>query len=177
MYRRRRYRDRNPNLKRLAMIGIAAAVVIGAFLSLLGFVKHSNEEHTSSDIDITQEQEETSSDAETLPVTDTAEPEKITLVSGEMTAEDKVKLPDEIKQLLIDYTADKYEYTGELEYKSLSGYFNADKTYGKLYAGFCDTSLQYLIYARQCRSADLGYDEASFVINVESATVKRAFTR
>lgn len=172
LYRRRRYRHRNPKLKRLAMIGIAAAVVIGAFLSLLGFVKHSNEEHTSSDIDITQEQEETSSDAETLPVTDTAEPEKITLVSGEVTTEDKVKLPDEIKQLLIDYTADKYEYTGELEYKSLSGYFNADKTYGKLYAGFCDTSLQYLIYARQCRSADLSYDEASFVINVEKASVK-----
>ena len=86
LYRRRRYRHRNPKLKRLAVIGVAAAVVIGAFLSLLGFVKHSNEELTSSDIDITPEQEETSSDAETLPVTDTAEPEKITLVSGEVTA-------------------------------------------------------------------------------------------
>ena len=171
MYRRRRYRRRNPKLKKLAMIGISAAVVIGAFLALLGFVRHNNKNQTSSDIDITQEQE-TSSDSETLPVTDTTEPEKITLVSGEVTTENKVKLPDEIKQLLLDYTSDKYQYTGELEYKSLSQYFNTDKTYGKLYAGFCNTSLQYLIFARQSRSADLSYDEASFVINVEKASVK-----
>lgn len=78
-----------------------------------------------------------------------------------------------IKQLLLDYTSDKYEYAGELKYSPLSQYFNTDSTYGRLYAGFCNTSLQYLIYARQCRSADLRYDEASFVLNVESATVKK----
>lgn len=172
MYRRRRYRRRNSKLKKLAMIGISAAVVIGAFLALLGFVRHNNKNQTSSDIDITQEQE-TSSDSETLPVTDTTEPEKITLVSGEVTTENKVKLPDEIKQLLLNYTSDKYEYAGELKYSPLSQYFNTDSTYGRLYAGFCNTSLQYLIYARQCRSADLRYDETSFVINVESATVKK----
>lgn len=172
MYRRRRYRRRNSKLKKLAMIGISAAVVIGAFLALLGFVRHNNKNQTSSDIDITQEQE-ISSDSETLPVTDTTEPEKITLVSGEVTTENKVKLPDEIKQLLLNYTSDKYEYAGELKYSPLSQYFNTDSTYGRLYAGFCNTSLQYLIYARQCRSADLRYDETSFVINVESATVKK----
>lgn len=171
MYRKRRYRRRNPKLKKLAMIGISAAVVIGAFLALLGFVRHNNENQTSSDIDVTQEHE-TSSDSETLPVADTTEPEKLTLVSGEVTTDDGVKLPDEIRQLLLDYTSDKYEYTGELEYKSLSQYFNTDNTYGKLYAGFCNTSLQYLIFARQSRSADLSYDEASFVINVEKASVK-----
>lgn len=172
MYRRRRYRRRNSKLKKLAMIGISAAVVIGAFLALLGFVRHNNKNQISSDIDITQEQE-TSSDSETLPVTDTTEPEKITLVSGEVTTENKVKLPDEIKQLLLNYTSDKYEYAGELKYSPLSQYFNTGSTYGRLYAGFCNTSLQYLIYARQCRSADLRYDEASFAINVESATVKK----
>lgn len=170
MYRKRRYRRRNSKLKKLAMIGISAAVVIGAFLTLLGFVRQNNEGETSSSV---QESESSSATSESLPVTDTAEPEKITLVSGEITTGDGVKLPAEIRQLLLDYTSDKYEYTGELEYKSLSQYFNTDNTYGKLYAGFCNTSLQYLIYARQCRSADLSYDEASFVINIESAAVKK----
>lgn len=169
MYRRRRYRRRNTKLKKLTVIGISAAVVIGAFLALLGFVKQNNEGENSS----VQESESSSSEAEAIPVTDTAEPEKITLVSGEVTTDDGVKLPDEIRQLLLDYTSDKYEYTGELEYKSLSQYFNTDNTYGRLYAGFCNTSLQYLIYERQSRSADLSYDEASFAINVESATVKK----
>ena len=169
MYRRRRYRRRNTKLKKLTVIGISAAVVIGAFLALLGFVKQNNEGKNSS----VQESESSSSEAEAIPVTDTAEPEKITLVSGEVTTDGGVKLPDEIKQLLLDYTSDKYEYTGELEYKSLSQYFNTDNTYGELYAGFCNASLQYLIYERQSRSADLSYDEASFAINVESATVKK----
>lgn len=168
MYRKRRYRRRNSRLKKLAMIGISAAVVIGAFLALLGFVKQNNESETSS----AQKSEESSSQDENLPVADTAEPEKVTLVSGEVTTDDGVKLPNEIRQLLLDYTSDKYEYTGELEYKSLSGYFNTNSPTGKLYSGFCNTSLQYLIYARQYRSADLSYDEASFVINVEKATVK-----
>lgn len=169
MYRRRRYRRRNTKLKKLTVIGISAAVVIGAFLALLGFVKQNNEGKNSS----VQESESSSSEAEAIPVTDTAEPKKITLVSGEVTTDGGVKLPDEIRQLLLDYTSDKYEYTGELEYKSLSQYFNTDNTYGELYAGFCNTSLQYLIYERQSRSADLSYDEASFAINVESATVKK----
>ena len=169
MYRRRRYRRRNTKLKKLTVIGISAAVVIGAFLALLGFVKQNNEGENSS----VQESESSSSEAEAIPVTDTAEPEKITLVSGEVTTVGGVKLPVELKQLLLDYTSDKYEYTGELEYKSLSQYFNADNTYGELYAGFCNASLQYLIYERQSRSADLSYDEASFAINVESATVKK----
>lgn len=169
MYRRRRYRRRNTKLKKLTVIGISAAVVIGAFLALLGFVKQNNEGKNSS----VQESESSSSEAEAIPVTDTAEPEKITLVSGEVTTDGGVKLPDEIRQLLLDYTSDMYEYTGELEYKSLSQYFNTDNTYGRLYAGFCNTSLQYLIYERQSRSADLSYDEASFAINVESATVKK----
>lgn len=169
MYRRRRYRRRNTKLKKLAVIGISAAVVIGAFLALLGFVKQNNEGENSS----AQESESLFSEAEAIPVIDTAGPEKIALVSGEVTTDDGVKLPDEIRQLLLDYTSDKYEYTGELEYKSLSQYFNTDNTYGELYAGFCNTSLQYLIYERQSRSADLSYDEASFAINVESATVKK----
>ncbi|MBS7397366.1 MAG: amidase domain-containing protein, partial [Ruminiclostridium sp.] len=57
-------------------------------------------------------------------------------------------------------------------YNSLSEYFNTDNSYGKLYSGFCNTSLQYLIFARSSRSADLHYEEASFVITVEKVSVK-----
>lgn len=169
MYRKRRYRRKSSKPQKLALIGIAAAVTIVAFLTLLNIEKQIDADSASS----VQESESSSSEAEAIPVTDTAGPEKITLVSGEVTTDDGVKLPDEIRQLLLDYTSDKYEYMGELEYKSLSQYFNTDNTYGELYAGFCNTSLQYLIYERQSRSADLSYDEASFAINVESATVKK----
>ena len=169
MYRKRRYRRKSSKPQKLALIGIAAAVTIVAFLTLLNIEKQIDADSASS----VQESESSSSEAEAIPVTDTAGPEKITLVSGEVTTDDGVKLPDEIRQLLLDYTSDKYEYMGELEYKSLSQYFNTDNTYGELYAGFCNTSLQYLIYERQSRSADLSYDEASFAINVESAAVKK----
>lgn len=169
MYRKRRYRRKSSKPQKLALIGIAAAITIGAFLTLLNIEKQIDADSSSS----VQESKSSSSEAEAIPVTDTAGPEKIALVSGEVTTDDGVKLPDEIRQLLLDYTSDKYEYTGELEYKSLSQYFNTDNTYGELYAGFCNTSLQYLIYERQSRSADLSYDEASFAINVESAAVKK----
>lgn len=138
-------------------------------LTLLNIEKQIDADSASS----AQESETTATTAYAVAVNDIAEPEKIALISGNVTTADSVKLPDEIKQLLLDYTSDKYEYAGELKYSSLSQYFNTDSTYGRLYAGFCNTSLQYLIYARQCRSADLSYDEASFVINVESATVKK----
>ena len=169
MYGKRRYRRKSSKPQKLALIGIAAAITIGAFLTLLNIEKQIDADSASS----VQESKSSSSEAEAIPVTDTAGPEKIAIVSGEVTTDDGVKLPDEIRQLLLDYTSDKYEYMGELEYKSLSQYFNTDNTYGELYAGFCNTSLQYLIYERQSRSADLSYDEASFAINVESATVKK----
>ena len=138
MYRKRRYRRKSSKPQKLALIGIAAAVTIGAFLTLLNIEKQIDADSASS----VQEIESSSSEAEAIPVTDTAGPEKIALVSGEVTTDDGVKLPDEIRQLLLDYTSDKYEYMGELEYKSLSQYFNTDNTYGELYAGFCNTSLQ-----------------------------------
>lgn len=169
MYRKRQYRCKSSKPQKLALIGFAAAVTIGAFLTLLNIEKQIDADSASS----AQESETTVTAADAVPVNDIAEPEKIALISGNVTTADSVKLPDEIKQLLLDYTSDKYEYAGELKYSPLSQYFNTDSTYGRLYAGFCNISLQYLIYARQCRSADLRYDEASFVLNVESATVKK----
>ena len=62
-----------------------------------------------------QESETTATAADAVAVNDIAEPEKIALISGNVTTADSVKLPDEIKQLLLNYTSDKYEYAGELE--------------------------------------------------------------
>ena len=82
------------------------------------------------------------------------------------------------KTIDIDVFGNREQFAANMEHLySIIAVDAEEGTYGRLYAGFCNTSLQYLIYARQCRSADLRYDEASFVINVESATVKRAFTQ
>ena len=109
MYRKRRYRRKSSKPQKLALIGIAAAVTIGAFLTLLNIEKQIDADSASS----VQESKSSSSEAEAIPVTDTAGPEKIALVSGEVTTDDGVKLPDEIRQLLLDYTSDKYEYMGD----------------------------------------------------------------
>lgn len=152
MYRKRRYRRKSSKPQKLALIGFAAAVTIGAFLTLLNIKKQIDADSASS----AQESETTVTAADAVPVNDIVEPEKIALISGNVTTADSVKLPDEIKQLLLDYTSDKYEYAGELKYSSLSQYFNTDSTYGRLYAGFCNTSLQYLDICKAvplCRSS------------------------
>ena len=112
MYRKRQYRCKSSKPQKLALIGFAAAVTIGAFLTLLNIEKQIDADSASS----AQESET----ADAVPVNDIAEPEKIALISGNVTTADSVKLPDEIKQLLLDYTSDKYEYAGELKYSPLS---------------------------------------------------------
>ena len=113
MYRKRRYRHKSSKPQKLALIGFAAAVTIGAFLTLLNIEKQIDADSASS----AQESETTVTAADAVPVNDIAEPEKIALISGNVTSADSVKLPDEIKQLLLDYTSDKYEYAGELKYR------------------------------------------------------------
>ena len=102
MYRKRRYRRKSSKPQKLALIGIAAAVTIGAFLTLLNIEKQIDTDSTSS----VQESETTAITADAVAVTDIAEPEKIALISGNVTTADSVKLPDEIKQLLLNYTSD-----------------------------------------------------------------------
>lgn len=119
MYRKRRYRRKSSKPQKLALIGFAAAVTIGAFLTLLNIKKQIDADSASS----AQESETTVTAADAVPVNDIVEPEKIALISGNVTTADSVKLPDEIKQLLLDYTSDKYEYAGELKYSSLSPVF------------------------------------------------------
>lgn len=167
-------RKRRSPLAKLAGIGIAAAAVIAAFMIIPNLIDSGstsqNGSSASSDSVSTSLSESEDESSEEQPVANT--PDKETSVSGELIKADGVKLPDEIKQLLLDYTTAKYKYTGELTYNSLSEYFNTDNSYGKLYSGFCNTSLQYLIFARSSRSADLHYEEASFVITVEKVSVK-----
>lgn len=169
----RRKRRRSP-LAKLAGIGIAAAAVIAAFMIIPNLIDSgsSSQDDSSASSDSVStslnESEDESSDEQSA----VNMPDIETSVSGELVKADGVKLPDEIKQLLLDYTTAKYKYIGELTYNSLSEYFNTDNSYGKLYSGFCNTSLQYLIFARSSRSADLHYEEASFVITVEKVSVK-----
>ena len=170
----RRRRRKSP-LSKLAGIGIAAAAVIAAFLIIPNIINSGSSPQDDSlassesgSVSLAE-----SGDYETSDEQSAADmPDIETVVSGEVVTADGVKLPDEIKQLLLDYTMDKYKYIGELTYSSLSEYFNTDNSYGKLYSGFCNTSLQYLIFARSSRSADLHYEEASFVITVEKVSVK-----
>lgn len=168
----RRKRRRSP-LAKLAGIGIAAAAVIAAFLIIPNLIDSgsSSQDDSSASSEsggsLAQSGYESGDEQSAVNM-----PDIETSVSGELVKADGVKLPDEIKQLLLDYTTVKYKYTGELTYNLLSEYFNTDNSYGKLYSGFCNTSLQYLIFARSSRSADFHYEEASFVITVEKVSVK-----
>ena len=168
MYRTRR--KKSP-IAKLAGLGVAAAAVIAAFPVIPNIIQSGSSADSSALSDVTGGSSSdggyASGDEQTVAQT----PQINTAVTGELVKADGVKLPDEIKQLLLDYTTAKYKNTGELTYRSLSEYFNTDNNSGKLYSGFCDTSRRYLIFARSSRSADLSYEEASFVITVESAKV------
>ena len=75
--------------QKLALIGFAAAVTIGAFLTLLNIKKQIDADSASS----AQESETTVTAADAVPVNDIVEPEKIALISGNVTTADSVKLP------------------------------------------------------------------------------------
>ena len=92
MYRKRRYRRKSSKPQKLALIGFAAAVTIGAFLTLLNIKKQIDADSASS----AQESETTVTAADAVPVNDIVEPEKIALISGNVTTADSVKLPAQI---------------------------------------------------------------------------------
>lgn len=77
MYRKRRYRRKSSKPQKLILIGIAAAVTIGAFLTLLNIEKQIDADSASS----AQESETTAITADAVAVNDIAEPEKIALIS------------------------------------------------------------------------------------------------
>lgn len=75
MYRKRRYRRKNSKPQKLILIGFAAAVTIGAFLTLLNIEKQIDADSASS----VQESETTATAADAVAVNDIAEPEKLLL--------------------------------------------------------------------------------------------------
>lgn len=64
MYRKRRYRRKSSKPQKLALIGIAAAVTIGAFLTLLNIEKQIDADSASS----VQESETTAITADAVAV-------------------------------------------------------------------------------------------------------------
>lgn len=72
MYRKRRYKRKSSKPQKLILIGIAAAVTIGAFLTLLNIEKQIDADSASS----AQESETTATTAYAVAVNDIAEPER-----------------------------------------------------------------------------------------------------
>lgn len=81
----------------------------------------------------------------------------------------ELEIPIEIKKLILDYHTDRYASLGVLEFISTSQYFDISNTRGKFYSIFNDTVIEYLIYVRKNRTADLSYKKAMFRITVNEA--------
>ncbi len=75
-------------------------------------------------------------------------------------------IPATVRNILINYYDERYEALGRLEPVSLAHYFETNDKYGNMYAEFNDTVLDYLIYVRKNRTADLSYKKADYRISV-----------
>lgn len=78
-------------------------------------------------------------------------------------------IPKEVKELILNFHTDRYASLGAFEFLSTSQYFDTTDTRGKFYSIFNDTIIEYLIYVRENRTADLSYDKAFFRITVNEA--------
>lgn len=84
-----------------------------------------------------------------------------------------LEIPKGVEELIINFHKDRYASLGALRFLSTSQYFDTTNIRGKLYAAFNDTVIEYLIYVRKNRTADLSYEKASFGITVNEAEVTR----
>lgn len=90
-------------------------------------------------------------------------------ISSSFVNKTETDIPDEVKKLILDYHTDRYASLGALKFISTSQYFDTTDTRGKFYSIFNDTIIEFLIYVRSNRTADLSYDKAFFCITVNEA--------
>lgn len=90
-------------------------------------------------------------------------------ISSSFDNKTETDIPDEVKKLILDYHTDRYASLGALKFISTSQYFDTTDTRGKFYSIFNDTIIEFLIYVRSNRTADLSYNKAFFRITVNEA--------
>ncbi|MBR4306335.1 MAG: hypothetical protein IKT78_05780, partial [Ruminiclostridium sp.] len=83
------------------------------------------------------------------------------------------EIPKAVEELIVNFHKDRYASLGGLRFISTSQYFDTMNIRGKLYAAFNDTVIEYLIYVRKNRTADLSYKKASFGITVNEVEETR----
>ncbi len=145
-------------------VGVLAVILVTVIIAIIVSNTGGNSETFSSAV--LTENDESSAESDV-----TTEPERELTVNVTLNKDKIVKLPDKIKTLITDYTKARYEALGNLEVKELNKYFNMDNKYGKMYAAFNNAILDYLIYIRQNRTADLRFYNADVTVNVTSVQV------
>ncbi|MBP3923141.1 MAG: amidase domain-containing protein [Ruminiclostridium sp.] len=90
-------------------------------------------------------------------------------ISSQLVNKTEAVIPKEVRELIINFHIDRYASLGALEFLSTSQYFDTTDTEGKFYSIFNDTIIEYLIYVRKNRTADLSYDKAFFCVTINEA--------
>lgn len=141
---------------------ILAAVVMVTVICLLASVTNGSDNKDSS---IAQENSVESVDQSSeSSVVDETEQQPDIQVSLQKASD--IRIHDGITALITDYTKARYTALGNLEMTELDGYFDADSIQGRVYAEFNNATLDYLIYARKNRAADLSFKNAEISISV-----------
>lgn len=90
-------------------------------------------------------------------------------IASSLVNNTELEIPKEVEKLILNYHTDRYAALGGLKFLSTSQYFDNSTVRGKLYSVFNDTVIEYLIFVRRNRTADLSYDKAMFRISVNEA--------
>ena len=77
-----------------------------------------------------------------------------------------IPVPEGVKELLTSYFTDKYTALGSLEYSPLTKHFITDDRTGELFAGLCNTALEYEVYLRRSFISNLSYTTANVDITI-----------
>ena len=146
-------------------VAVLAVVLVSVVIAIVVSNTGGNDEISSSAV-ITESDGSSAESDEVIK-----EPERELSVEVSLQKDKTIKLPDKIKTLITDYTKARYEALGKLETTELNQYFDMDNKYGKMYAEFNNATLDYLIYTRSNRSADLGFYNADVTLTVTGVQV------